>query len=104
VPAEPTSDAGEPACTVVVVCGPVDEQQAARVLLLARELLHAGATEIVCDPRGRVDLSVVDVLARLRLLTRRGGAGLRLRAPGCEVEELLSFAGLDELVDPWESC
>jgi hypothetical protein len=29
---------------------------------------------------------------------------LRLRAPGCEVDELLSFAGLDELVDPWESC
>jgi hypothetical protein len=89
---------------IIVIYGPVDAEQASSIDQLVRHLLDRGAAEIVCDPQGRLDLSVVDIVARLRLITRRRGAVLRLRTGGGDIEDLLCFAGLDDIVDPWESC
>ena len=49
-------------------------------------------------PRGRLDLSVVDDLARLQLAARRLGCSIRLRAPDGQLLELLDLAGLGAVV------
>jgi hypothetical protein len=100
--------------TDLTIRGPVDDQQAAALCRRAHERLDAGAKQLVVTTTGRVDLSVVEALARLRLLTRRRGATLRVApspdsptdgdAAELSVQSLLDFAGLDGVVDPWESC
>ena len=44
------------------------------------------------------DAGVVDLLARWQLEARRCGAHIELRHASSELQELLAFAGLDELV------
>ena len=105
----------------VVITGPVDDAQAAELCRLAHQVLDTGATRLVVATAGRVDLSVVEALARLRLLTRRRGAALQVQAgtdPAADsdsaadspaggelsLQALLDFAGLDGVVDPDESC
>src|SRR5258708_5592199 len=58
----------------------------------------AAIIELTCDVRGRIDLSVIDVLARLQLLARRSGVSLRIRAAdntGEALRSLLTLTGLD---------
>ena len=94
----------------LTICGPVDEEQAAELCRLAHLRLSASAEQLVVRTAGRVDLSVVEALARLRLLTRRRGVRLVVSAAAggenpatLSVQALLDFAGLD-LADPDESC
>jgi hypothetical protein len=101
----------------LTIRGPVDDVQAAELCRLAHACLDAGASRLVVETTGRIDLSVVEALARLRLLTRRRSATLHVlpeagsaNAPSGEqakgelgLQALLDFAGLD-IVDPWESC
>jgi hypothetical protein len=63
--------------------------------------LDAGARELTCEVTGRIDLSLVDALARLRLITRRHDARLHIKADGCrdELGALLSYLGLESLTD-----
>jgi hypothetical protein len=72
---------------------------AARVLLRQAEILLAGGyLQIICDVSGRPDLSLIDVLAKLTLLTQRSQAGLRIRAVGggsTGLADLLALTGLD---------
>jgi hypothetical protein len=48
--------------------------------------------------RPRLDLSVVDDLARLQLAAGRLGCAVRLRAPCAELVELLDLLGLAEVL------
>jgi hypothetical protein len=61
---------------------------------------------VVCVDRGaevvlgrvvdrRVDLALVDFLARLQLAARRRGCSIRLRDPSPELHDLLVLAGVD---------
>jgi anti-anti-sigma regulatory factor len=54
---------------------------------------------IPCDVRSLdADLSAVDALARLQLLTRRAGHEVRLQNASPELWALLSLVGLDEVL------
>lgn len=57
-------------------------------------------TTLVCDVRSLCDphLGTVGALARLRLAARRLGCELRLRNVRAELGELLSLAGLEEVL------
>jgi ABC-type transporter Mla MlaB component len=56
-------------------------------------------TSIVCDVRAvSADAVALDVLARLQLGARRGGAEIRLRGASSELLELLAFAGLRDVL------
>jgi hypothetical protein len=57
-------------------------------------------TTLVCDVRSLHDphLGTVGALARLRLAARRLGCELRLRNARAELLELLSLAGLEEVL------
>jgi hypothetical protein len=58
-----------------------------------------GPRTILCDVRALVpDATTIDALARLELGSRRLGLELRLRAASAELQELLAFVGLDEVL------
>ncbi|MFJ8858188.1 STAS domain-containing protein [Streptomyces sp. NPDC102451] len=65
--------------------------------LLARA---PGAAGVDCDVGGvvRPDLALVEAIARLGLVARRGGAELRLRNVPAELGALLDLVGLAEVV------
>jgi hypothetical protein len=48
----------------------------------------------------RLDLTVIDELARMRLDARRAGMGLHVHRPCQELRELLGLVGLTELLEP----
>jgi anti-anti-sigma regulatory factor len=53
----------------------------------------------VCDLRGvAADCVTVDALARIHLAARRAGVELSLRRPSAELEELLAFTGLSDVL------
>jgi len=63
-------------------------------------LARAGA-EVASWPlarSGRVDLAVVDELARLQLAARRLGCSIRLRDACVDLRELLAISGLIDLL------
>jgi STAS domain len=63
-------------------------------------LVMVCAEGVMCD-MGAVtapDVGVVDVLARLHLTAQRLGRPIRLRRVGADLEQLLVFVGLNDLV------
>lgn len=84
---------------VIAVDAPISPDAAKEILRRAKTLLVArGYGEIVCDVSGRPDLSLVDLLARLALLTQRSQARLRIRAvgeSGAGLADLLALTGLE---------
>ena len=67
----------------------------ARVLLVDNE-----AAVVVCDVEALThpDAAAVDALARLQVTVRRLGKRMRVRAAGCELEDLVTLMGLRELL------
>ena len=60
-------------------------------------VLHRGDVEVASwhlEQRGRLDLAVVDELARLQRVACRLGFTVRLRDPSAPLTELLDLAGL----------
>jgi hypothetical protein len=58
-----------------------------------------GPRTIVCDVSALdPDAVTIDALARLQLSSRRVGCELRLRHASRELQELLAFVGLDEVL------
>jgi hypothetical protein len=54
---------------------------------------------IVCDVRGLAcDATAVDALARLQLAAKRAGLEVRLRHASSELQGLLCFVGLSEVL------
>jgi ABC-type transporter Mla MlaB component len=60
----------------------------------------AEPTTIVCDVRGlgRPDVGTVGALARLQLTAHQLGLEIRLSNPTSELEELIAFVGLDDVL------
>lgn len=64
-------------------------------------VLARGDAEVASWPlavMGRLDVSVVDELARLQLAARRLGCSIQLRHACAELSELLDLLGLAEVV------
>ena len=67
-------------------------------LSLGNRLFYTVAT-IVCDLRSVIpNAGSLDALARLQLNARRLGLELLLRNASSELQELIAFAGLDEVL------
>ena len=54
---------------------------------------------IVCDVSAwEADLVTIEILARLRLTAQRFGCGLRLRGASCELQRMVAFCGLCDVL------
>ena len=85
----------------VNVRGPLSEHASRVVCDQVRAGLSQGLPGVTCRVGGPIDLSVVDLLARVQLLTRRQDAWLEIAAAGEELPDLLAlmaFTGLGEVV------
>jgi hypothetical protein len=84
---------------VIALDAPISPAAAKALLRRAGTLLGAGGCqELICDVRGRPDLSLISVLARLALMTRRSCACLRIRSAGTtgqELADLVTLVGLE---------
>ena len=91
----------EPSTIVLVLGGPLAPADVAGLCERAHALLErSGAALVVCDvgALGRADALAVDAVARLQLTARRLGRRIRLRRASPELQELLAFAGLSDVV------
>ena len=85
----------------IEVCGPVVPGDCVDLVARAEQLLQDGSVpELVCEVTGRMDLSVVDCLARLQLVARRHKVLLRVVIQSSEEElsSLLTYLGLAEAI------
>jgi hypothetical protein len=85
----------------LVLVGPIEPQDIEALCRRARVLLERSDAElVVCDVGALVepDAVAVEALARVWLTVRRLGRGVRLRRSCHELEELLAFMGLAEVL------
>lgn len=63
-------------------------------------MIESDAAVMVCDVEALIDPDAVavDTLARLQVTVRRLGKRMRVRADGCELEDLVTLMGLRELL------
>jgi hypothetical protein len=64
-------------------------------------VLAVGGTEVASWPltgSSRPDLSVIDNLARLALVARRRGGAITVRGAGPQLQQLIHFVGLEDVV------
>jgi hypothetical protein len=86
---------------VVVVAGRIGPADVPELYARVRAVLaRCDAGIVVCDVRALVDpdMGTVDALARLALAGRRHGCRIRLRHATAELRQLLTLAGLVEVV------
>ena len=90
----------EPSTGVLVIGGPIGAGDVARLCERLRVLSQGSDAEvIVCDVRTlAADAVTVEALARLQLTARRLGRQIRLHRASPELDQLLSFAGLADVV------
>jgi hypothetical protein len=90
----------QPAIAVLVIAAPIADGDVAGLCERLRAIAQASAADIVvCDVRALpADARTVDALARLQLAARRRGCRIRLHRASPELEALLSFLGLAEVV------
>ena len=91
----------EPSIVVFVIDGPIDRADIPAMCDRFRELLQrAGPDRVMCDVTALIapDAIVVDALARLQLTARRLGLQMFLSDAPVELEELLSFMGLRDVL------
>ena len=64
-------------------------------------VLAVGGTEVASWPlvgSSRPDLAVIDNLARMALVARRRGGAITVRGAGPQLQRLIDFVGLDDVV------
>lgn len=93
--------ARDPRSILLVIGGRIERGDAPRLADLVRDLLDGcGASLAVCDV-GMVHepgAAAVDFICRIRLITRRLGLELEVRAASSELGELLFLMGLSDVV------
>jgi len=90
----------EPSNSVLVIAGPIGAGDMPMLCERLRLLLVSSAAEvIVCDVDAvAADAVTVDALARLQLTARRFGRQVRLQRASRELDQLLQFVGLAEVL------
>jgi hypothetical protein len=92
----------EPNATILVIGGSISSIEVADVCTRIRLLLENDDNRpLVCDV-GRIagpGAAAVDLLARLKLMTKRLGRPLVLQRTPRRLQELLAIAGLDEILN-----
>lgn len=85
----------------LVLTGPLCRHDIPALCHRARVLLEASRDRVlVCDVGGLAgcDAVVVDALARLKLIARRNGSDMQVRAASRDLTELLAFVGLSDVL------
>jgi ABC-type transporter Mla MlaB component len=101
----PVSSPGSPRVVVVKLHGPVTADQARR--LYAHLEAHLDARDpvcVLCRVEGKVDLSVVDVLARIALIAGRRHTSVRVSSTCGDLEGLLTLTGLASVLPVETVC
>lgn len=91
----------EPSIIRIAIDGPVDPVDIASIGDRFQALLQAaGGRQVECDVAALTspDATAVDALARLQLTARRLGLEIRFSGASIELVDLLSFAGLLEVL------
>jgi ABC-type transporter Mla MlaB component len=90
----------QPSTSVLVIAGPIGAGDMPMLCERLRLLLVSSAAEvIVCDVDAlEADAVTVDALARLQLTARRFGRQVRLQRASRELDQLLQFVGLAEVL------
>jgi hypothetical protein len=90
----------EPSTGLLVIGGPIgDGDVDALCERLAAVIATSDAESIVCDVGGLpANVKTVEALARLQLTARRRGRRIRLQRASPELEGLLEFVGLADVV------
>ena len=90
----------EPSTGLLVIGGPIgDGDVDALCERLAAVIATSDAESIVCDVGGLpANVKTVEALARLQLTARRRGRRIRLQRVSPELEGLLEFVGLADVV------
>lgn len=84
---------------VVRLSAPISPPEAAALCVAIQQRLATGSGRVVvCHVLGPVDLSVVGVVARMQLMSRRLRTPLQLRTWSPALSELLALTGLDEVI------
>ncbi len=90
----------EPSTGILVIEGPVSVADVPRLCERLRALLaHSDVKVVVCDVGTlAADAVTIEALARLQLTARRHGRRIKLKRTSCDLDRLLEFAGLDEVL------
>jgi len=82
----------------VVIAGSIGSADVPELAVRVRGLVGRGP--VICDVAGLagVDVGTVDALARLQLAARRLGGRILLRNVSVDLEELLAFMGLTDIL------
>ncbi|MGZ4133241.1 MAG: STAS domain-containing protein [Actinomycetota bacterium] len=97
----PPRPAPGPRPIVLVIGGPIARADVQGLCARIRALLEGSdAAPVVCDVGALIhpDAVTIDALARLQLAARRLGRDLRLRHASRDLQELLAFLGLDDVM------
>jgi MFS superfamily sulfate permease-like transporter len=99
------SSPGPAAVVVVRVGGPVSPGHAQRLYAqLAAQLDEQDPVCVLCRVTGLIDLSVLDVLARVALIARRRHISVRVASTQGDLEGLLTLTGLASVVTLESGC
>jgi ABC-type transporter Mla MlaB component len=90
----------EPSTGILEIDGPVAVADVARLCDRLRALVaHSDAEVVVCDVSTlAADAVTIEALARLQLTARRLGRRIRLQRTSYDLDRLLEFAGLDDVL------
>jgi ABC-type transporter Mla MlaB component len=85
---------------LLTIDGPVAVADVPRLCARLRAILLASEAEfVVCDVRALpADALAIEALARLQLTARRQGRHIRLRRASRDLDRLVSFAGLADVL------
>jgi ABC-type transporter Mla MlaB component len=92
----------EPRTLTFTVRGPITRADLSGLTNRLERSLTAGEPDVlICDLAVSIGsvTETVDALARLQLTARRSGAQLTIRDASTQLQELLGFVGLDEVVE-----
>jgi hypothetical protein len=91
---------------VWVIAGPLAAGDAADLCERLRTVLTSSAAAVVvCDVGGLpADIATVDALARLQLTARRLGGRIELRSGSPQLDRLLAFVGLADVLGLGGQC
>jgi ABC-type transporter Mla MlaB component len=90
----------EPSTGILVIDGPIAAADVPRLCDRLLAVLRASDAEVVVCDVGTLaaDATTIEALARLQLTARRLGRRIRLQRTSCDLDRLLEFAGLDEVL------
>ena len=91
----------DPTTGLLVIAGPVRGAEDVRALCeqLTRVITNSDAGSVVCDVHALPpDARAIEALARLQLTARRARRHIRLQRAAPELLQLLSFAGLADVI------